>query len=462
MQSLIPLFILLVAIIIFSVIAYIAYSIVQEVGKNTRSKMEKKNVMFTRDGVKVGVKELTEEDYVDRSQSILVNIWNHTSFPAYKSRLWNMTGSTAGAETEKRKPKVVHHKLSQAFRNPRERVGPETPLRLAADRQSWQHVVGHVLSIGSCSYCVTRETRRNMSLSSIKGLLSNYSPVSESLDLEKIYHYPLRNASEDLESASGSEANKPIQREGGEKKESKIIDGRTVSDAIIGLSDGLTVPFALTAGLSALGDTKVVVFGGLAELIAGAISMGLGGYLGAKSEEESYRATLKETRNKVVADPSATTETISEIFAPYDLPSELVSQLTDHLSASPMLPSFLMNFHHTLPEPSGSRALICALTIALGYFIGGFVPLLPYFFVGPHDAFIALRWSIATMAIALFLFGYGKTCFVSGWRGRQNIRRGFIGGMQMVLVGGVAAGSAMGLVKGFQLLASIGEGHGEQ
>lgn len=68
MQSLIPLFILLVAIIIFSVIAYIAYSIVQEVGKNTRSKMEKKNVMFTRDGVKVGVKELTEEDYVDRSQ----------------------------------------------------------------------------------------------------------------------------------------------------------------------------------------------------------------------------------------------------------------------------------------------------------------------------------------------------------------------------------------------------------
>ncbi|KEY79960.1 hypothetical protein BA78_8608 [Aspergillus fumigatus] len=104
MQSLIPLFILLVAIIIFSVIAYIAYSIVQEVGKNTRSKMEKKNVMFTRDGVKVGVKELTEEDYVDRSQSILVNIWNHTSFPAYKSRLWNMTGSTAEAETEKRKP----------------------------------------------------------------------------------------------------------------------------------------------------------------------------------------------------------------------------------------------------------------------------------------------------------------------------------------------------------------------
>jgi hypothetical protein len=68
MQSLIPLFILLVAVVIFSIIGYIAYSIAQEVSKNTRSKMEKKNVMFTRDGMKVGVKELSEEDYVDRSQ----------------------------------------------------------------------------------------------------------------------------------------------------------------------------------------------------------------------------------------------------------------------------------------------------------------------------------------------------------------------------------------------------------
>ncbi|KAI9929178.1 hypothetical protein ASPWEDRAFT_104449 [Aspergillus wentii DTO 134E9] len=284
-----------------------------------------------------------------------------------------------------------------------------------------------------------------MSFSSIKGLLSNYSPVSEEFpaDLEKDAHAPLNDGE-----ASGSAA-KP--------KESKIIDGRTVSDAIIGLSDGMTVPFALTAGLSALGDTKVVVFGGLAELIAGAISMGLGGYLGAKSEEQSYRATLKETENETIKNPSSVTETISDIFAPYEIPSELVAQLTTHLSSSPMLPSFLMNFHHTLPEPSDSRAVICALTIALGYFIGGFVPLLPYFFVGPNDAFLALRWSIATMIVALFLFGYGKTCFVSGWKGSRNIRRGLIGGLQMVLVGGIAAGSAMGLVKGFQLLASDGQ-----
>ncbi|EAW09571.1 VIT1/CCC1 transporter family protein [Aspergillus clavatus NRRL 1] len=296
-----------------------------------------------------------------------------------------------------------------------------------------------------------------MSLSSIKGLLSHYSPVSES-DPEKEFHFPLRNGSEDLESASGSDTDKPVRQKVTQKKESKLIDGRTVSDAIIGLSDGMTVPFALTAGLSALGDTKVVVFGGFAELIAGAISMGLGGYLGAKSEEESYRANLKETQTEIATDPATVTDNISEIFAPYDLPPELVTQLTNHLSTSSKLPSFLMNFHHMLPEPSDSRALVCALTIALGYFIGGFIPLLPYFFVGPHEAFVALRWSIATMAVALFLFGYGKTCFVSGWKGRQNIRRGLIGGLQMVLVGGIAAGSAMGLVKGFQLLASSGEG----
>ncbi|KAJ5155406.1 Vacuolar iron transporter cccA [Penicillium capsulatum] len=284
-----------------------------------------------------------------------------------------------------------------------------------------------------------------MSISSLSGLMSNYSPLSSSRGSsadEKELNMRLHS---DVEGGSAQ----PVP----EKKSSRFIDGRTVSDAIIGLSDGMTVPFALTAGLSALGDTKVVVFGGLAELIAGAISMGLGGYLGAKSEEESYKATLKDTQTQTMTDPASVSTTISEIFEPYELPSDMVAQLTNHLSASPMLPSFLMNFQHTLPEPSESRAVICALTIALGYFIGGFVPLVPYFFVGPHDAFVALRWSIATMALALFLFGYGKTCFVCGWRGRRNIRKGLVGGFQMVLVGGVAAGSAMGLVKAFQLLA---------
>ncbi|OJJ00356.1 hypothetical protein ASPVEDRAFT_39800 [Aspergillus versicolor CBS 583.65] len=285
----------------------------------------------------------------------------------------------------------------------------------------------------------TRAHTANMSLASLKGLLS--SPTSTEYDVEKD-----SRLSSDGESANGDGKRR-------ETKDTKLIDGRVISDAIIGLSDGMTVPFALTAGLSALGDTKVVVFGGFAELIAGAISMGLGGYLGAKSEEESYHATLKETEKQTITDPTSVSDTINDIFTPYDLPPHLVSELTTHLTSSPNLASFLMNFHHTLPEPSDSRAVICAITIALGYFIGGFVPLLPYFFVGPTDAFLALKWSIATMVVALFIFGYGKTCFVSGWKGQKNVRKGVVGGLQMVLIGGVAAGSAMGLVKGFQAWA---------
>lgn len=82
------------------------------------------------------------------------------------------------------------------------------------------------------------------------------------------------------------------------------------------------------------------------------------------------------------------------------------------------------------------------------------MPLVPYFFVGPDDAFIALAWSAATMVVALFVFGYCKTCFVSGWKSRADVLRGLFGGVQMVVVGGAAAGAAMGLVKLFQLLAS--------
>ncbi|KAJ8100243.1 VIT family-domain-containing protein [Lipomyces tetrasporus] len=296
-----------------------------------------------------------------------------------------------------------------------------------------------------------------MSLASLKRLLSYDSRISEtySVDPEKEFQVPFGKEPCDLELVAGSESCE-VRSFLNEKKSFKIVDARLVSDAIIGLSDGMTVPFALTAGLSTLEDTNVVVFGGLAELIAGAISMGLGGYLGAKSEEQSYQATLKETREQTVAHPSSTAAMISDVFAPYDLPSTLVADLTAHISESPNLPSFLMKFHHTLPEPSESRAITCAVTIALGYFVGGFVPLLPYFFVGSHEAFYALRWSVATMVVALFLFGYGKTCFVSGWRGSQNIRRGVVGGLQMVLVGGLAAGSAMALVKAFQSLASSG------
>lgn len=177
------------------------------------------------------------------------------------------------------------------------------------------------------------------------------------------------------------------------------------------------------------------------------------------------------------------------MFAPYDLPAPLLSSLTAHLTQDPaQLSAFLLHFQHNLPpeavpaavcdsddrhsQHSGrseastirsevrSRAVTCALTIAGGYFAGGFVPLVPYFFVGdgPGAVTVALIWSVVVMALSLFAFGYVKTCFVSGWRGRAAIWEGVRGGGQMVVVGGVAAGCAMGLVRLFDWAAAAAQG----
>ncbi|KAI7279846.1 putative vacuolar iron transporter Ccc1 [Hortaea werneckii] len=261
-------------------------------------------------------------------------------------------------------------------------------------------------------------------------------------------------SSTDVESQTSSDGSTLLDTPG-EKKKSSKIDPRVISDAIIGLSDGLTVPFALTAGLSALGNTRVVIFAGLAELTAGAISMGLGGYLGAKSEQDSYKATLHETQNQITASSATAAESIREVFRPYELPQHLTDDLTFHLAKSPHLVQFLMHFQHAQPEQEASRAITCALTIACGYFLGGFVPLLPYFFVGREQVMVALWWSLGVMAASLFGFGYGKTCFVSGWKGSKNVWEGCKGGVQMMIVGGLAAGSAMGLVKLFDSLGGM-------
>ncbi|KAJ5631068.1 uncharacterized protein N7484_011168 [Penicillium longicatenatum] len=224
------------------------------------------------------------------------------------------------------------------------------------------------------------------------------------------------------------------------------INPRIVSDAILGLSDGLTVPFALSAGLSALGNTKVVVLGGLAELAAGAISMGLGGYVGAKSEAESYQATVRETQNLIESEPEETHAMVRECFAPYALSNAVIEDITRDLHASQdRLLEFLLAFHHRESAPDCNQAWISAITLALGYFVGGFIPLIPYFIAAQVSD--ALYWSIAVMAVTLAAFGYIKTCVVRGWSGRDNISAAIWGGIQMIFVGGVAAGAAIGLVR---------------
>ncbi|CEO60096.1 hypothetical protein PMG11_04738 [Penicillium brasilianum] len=224
------------------------------------------------------------------------------------------------------------------------------------------------------------------------------------------------------------------------------INPRIISDAILGLSDGLTVPFALSAGLSALGNTKVVVLGGLAELAAGAISMGLGGYVGAKSEAESYEATVRETRELIESDSSETSNIVRETFAPYGLSPAAIDDITRDLHAShERLLEFLLAFHHRESAPDCNQAWISALTLAIGYFVGGFIPLIPYFIVS--QVMTALYWSIGVMGVTLLVFGYVKTCVVRGWSGHDNVVAGIWGGMQMVCVGGIAAGAAIALVR---------------
>lgn len=293
--------------------------------------------------------------------------------------------------------------------------------------------------------------------SPLKAVFQSYTPLSENelspQEDEKDFQASRRSIDLESNGSISSHTSTLLDSTQAEPKRKFQVDARVISDAIIGLSDGLTVPFALTAGLSALGDTKVVIYGGLAELTAGAISMGLGGYLGAKSEEESYKATERETRDSILTGSSSVLDDLSAIFASYDVPSPIINDLTTHLCKSSKLVEFLMHFQHRISEPPSSRAFTCALTIALGYFVGGFIPLLPYFFVASDNIWTALGLSIGIMVVALFAFGYVKTCFVQGWQGSRNVMLGIVGGFQMVLVGGVAAGVAMGLVKGFNALS---------
>ncbi|KAL4743661.1 VIT family-domain-containing protein [Aspergillus similis] len=245
--------------------------------------------------------------------------------------------------------------------------------------------------------------------------------------------------------SSASSSNYDVESTGSSNTRSRI-DPRIVSDAILGLSDGLTVPFALSAGLSALGDTKVVVLGGLAELAAGAISMGLGGYVGAKSEAESYQTTVRETTELIDSSPSETQAIVYNIFASHGVPDDAIAPINASLHASrDRLREFLITFHHKESEPDCNQAWTSAITLALGYFIGGFIPLIPYFFLS--QVLVALYCSVAVMAVTLLAFGYIKTAVVRGWSGKDNILAGVKGGIQMVVVGAFAAGAAIGLVR---------------
>ncbi|KAK9472474.1 VIT family-domain-containing protein [Dipodascopsis tothii] len=217
---------------------------------------------------------------------------------------------------------------------------------------------------------------------------------------------------------------------------------RVISDAVIGLSDGLTVPFALTAGLSSLGNTKVVITGGIAELVSGAISMGLGGYLGAKSESDCYKSALEREQKLLENSRGMSEEAVVEALTEFGFAPSTLNAILGDLEKNPEeMVTFMMKFVRGMEEPPIGREFTSAATIGLAYFFGGFVPLFPYFFV--HTVQLGLMLSVILMIITLMIFGIVKTILT----GNNSKWQALFGGIQMVITGCVAAGAAWGMVR---------------
>lgn len=213
----------------------------------------------------------------------------------------------------------------------------------------------------------------------------------------------------------------------------------TVRDIVIGMSDGLTVPFALAAGISGAGaQTKIVVLAGLAEIAAGSIAMGLGGYLAARTDFEHY--TIEQERENWEIDHLAEREKneVADVFRNYGMEEVHIQPIIEAMSKNrQQWLDFMMRFELGLEAPDPKRARVSALTIGLSYIVGGFIPLSPYMLI--HNLTTALMVSIIVTLIALFLFGYIKGRFT----GTQPAKAGF----QTVLVGGLAAGVAFILAR---------------
>ena len=215
--------------------------------------------------------------------------------------------------------------------------------------------------------------------------------------------------------------------------------GDVVRDVVIGMSDGLTVPFALAAGISgAVDNSHLVVVAGLAEIAAGSIAMGLGGYLAARSDAEHYESERKREELEVKEIPDEEAREVQNVFTDYGLTRDEAASVVQALTKKPKeWVDFMMRFELGLEEPNPKRALQSAATIAGSYIGGGFIPLAPYMVL--HSARTALVWSALVTLIALGVFGYIKGRFTGSKPGRSAL--------QTVVIGGLAAGAAFIIAK---------------
>jgi VIT1/CCC1 family predicted Fe2+/Mn2+ transporter len=227
-----------------------------------------------------------------------------------------------------------------------------------------------------------------------------------------------------------------------EHQEEHLQSAAWLRDIVIGMSDGLTVPFALAAGLSgAVSSTGIIVIAGIAEIAAGSIAMGLGGYLAGKTEIDHYNSELKREYQEVELVPEKEKEEVREFFQNLGLSKEIQQQAAEEIAKDKQKwVDFMMKYELGLDKPDPKRATKSAMNIGLSYVVGGLVPLSPYFFTDtPVEA---LKISVLVTLICLFIFGYFKS--------RMTGIHPWAGALRVMLIGAVAAGAAFGVAKIFE------------
>jgi VIT1/CCC1 family predicted Fe2+/Mn2+ transporter len=221
--------------------------------------------------------------------------------------------------------------------------------------------------------------------------------------------------------------------------EQHLKSSDTIRDIVIGMSDGLTVPFALAAGLSgAVAKSGIVVTAGIAEIVAGSIAMGLGGYLAGRTEADHYNAELKREYDEIEHLPEQEKMEVKEVFAGFGLSPALQDQIADEMAKDKdKWVDFMMRYELGLEKPEANRATQSAITIGISYIIGGVIPLSPYFFIANSQQ--ALYYSCAITVVCLFVFGY----FKSKVTGQPAIT----GALKVLFIGALAAAAAFIMAK---------------
>lgn len=224
--------------------------------------------------------------------------------------------------------------------------------------------------------------------------------------------------------------------------EEHLTSSALITDIVIGMSDGLTVPFALAAGLSgAVSSTSIIVIAGIAEIAAGSIAMGLGGYLSGKTEQDHYNNEMKREYYEVDHLRHREIAETKEFFANLGLSEELQQKATEEVAKDKdKWVEFMMKYELGLDKPDPKRATKSAMNIGLSYIVGGLVPLSPYFFVDTPTA--GLKFSVVLTVMCLFIFGWFKS--------KVTGVPPFWGALRVTLIGAMAAAAAFGVAKIFE------------